>query len=72
MGEDFTFFGKQNAGDDAGFCLMLDTLSDRFSSEFEDVTVQNGQYVRGNGACKITVNAMSGSVMIRKAPSPAQ
>lgn len=57
--------------ENAGFSLTLDALSDKFSSEFEDVTVRNGEFIRGDGACRITVNAMSGDVMIRKAASPA-
>lgn len=53
---------------DAGFSLSMDTMSEAFSSEFEDVTVQNGRYIRGDGSCQIRISAMSGDVTIRKAP----
>ena len=50
---------------DAGFTVKLDTMSGDFESDF-DTTVRNGSYVAGNGRCRIDVDAMSGSVTIRK------
>ena len=51
---------------DAGFSLKLDTMSETFDSEFTDITVRNGGYIRGDGSCQISISAMSGDVMIRK------
>lgn len=50
---------------DSGFTVKLDAMSSDFSSEFS-ATTQNGNYVYGDGACRITVSAMSGEVTIRK------
>ena len=58
--------------EDAGFSLRMDTMSDTFSSEFDDLTVRSNEYIRGDGACRINVSAMSGDVMIRKGSSPAK
>lgn len=57
---------------DAGFSLKLDTMSETFDSEFTDITVRNGEYIRGDGSCRINVSAMSGDVMIRKGTTPAK
>lgn len=54
---------------DAGFTVSMDGLSTDFSSDFE-TTIQNGNYVSGNGSCRITVDAMSGDVILRKAATP--
>ena len=51
--------------EDAGFTVKLDTMSGDFESDF-DTTLRNGSYVSGNGRCRIDVDAMSGSVTIRK------
>ena len=57
---------------DAGFTLQLDTVSEKFSSEFEDIFVRNNMHIRGDGACGIHISAMSGDVMIRKGSTPAK
>ncbi len=51
---------------DAGFSVKTDGLSSDFSSDF-DVTQRNGNYIHGDGACRIEMDAMSGDVTIRKA-----
>lgn len=51
---------------DAGFSLRMDTMNDNFSSEFQ-TELKNGNYVAGNGACRINIDALSGDVTIRKA-----
>lgn len=50
---------------DAGFALALDGMNMDFESEFE-TTLKNGNYVCGDGRCRINVDAMSGDVIIRK------
>jgi len=50
---------------DAGFTLSMDGLSTDFSSDFE-TTVKNGNYVCGDGRCRINLDAFSGDVTIRK------
>lgn len=49
---------------DAGFTLSLDAMSSDFTSDFH-TTMQNGNYVCGDGRCRINVDAMSGDVIIR-------
>lgn len=49
----------------SGFTVQLDAMSSEFSSEFP-TTFQNGNHVCGDGACRISVSAMSGDVTIRK------
>lgn len=49
----------------SGFAVSMDGLSSEFSSDFE-FTIRNGRYVYGDGSCVITVDAMSGDVMIRR------
>ena len=56
---------------DAGFTLSMDALSSDFSSDFE-TTMQNGNYVCGNGHCRINVDCMSGDVAIRMTVAPSQ
>ena len=51
--------------EDAGFTVTMDTVSGEFTSDFT-TTQRNGSYVAGNGRCRIDVDAMSGSVTIRK------
>lgn len=52
----------------AGFSLAMDTMNGDFESEFE-TTMKNGNYVYGDGYCRINVDALSGDVTIRKGPS---
>lgn len=54
----------------AGFTLDLDGISMDFESDFE-TTVKNGNYVCGDGSCRINVSAMSGDVFIRAAEEAA-
>lgn len=50
---------------DAGFTVTMDTMSGHFESDFE-TEQRYDSYVAGNGSCRISVDAMSGDVMIRK------
>ena len=50
----------------AGFTASVEGLSADFSTDFE-TTNRNGNYVCGDGRCRISVDAMSGDVIIRKA-----
>jgi len=50
---------------DAGFTACMDALSSEFSSDFE-TTVRNGDYICGDGSCRIEFNGMSGDLIIRK------
>lgn len=50
---------------DAGFTLAMDAMSSDFESDFE-TTMKNGNYVCGDGRCRINVDALSGDVIIRK------
>lgn len=52
--------------DGAGFTASVEGLSTDFSTDFE-TTNRNGSYVCGDGRCRISVDAMSGDVIIRKA-----
>lgn len=47
-----------------GFTVSMDAMSSDFSSDFE-TTSKNGNYVYGDGSCRINVSAMSGDVIIR-------
>lgn len=51
---------------DAGFTADIDAMSSNFSSDFE-TSYKNGSHVCGDGRCRISVSAMSGDVIIRKA-----
>lgn len=51
-----------------GFIVSMDALSGDFFSDFS-VTQSNGAYVYGDGTCKISIDAMSGDVQIRKSAS---
>ena len=50
--------------ENAGFTIDLDAMSSDFSSDFPTVK-KDGCHVSGDGACKISVNAMSGDVILR-------
>lgn len=49
-----------------GFTVDLDGLSTEFHSEFGYSQNKNGSYIRGDGKCRITMDAMSGDIYIRK------
>lgn len=51
--------------EDCGFTVSVDTGSGGFSSDFA-TTTQNGNYVYGDGSCRINVSGVSGDVTIRK------
>lgn len=51
--------------EDAGFTVSMESMKASFSSEF-DTTTQGNRYVCGNGRCKISVESMSGEVILRK------
>lgn len=50
--------------EECGFTCKMDTMSGDFDSDFS-TTSKNGSYHYGDGACKITISAMSGDVSIR-------
>lgn len=50
--------------EDAGFTLTMDTMTNSFTSDFT-TTSRNGSHVCGDGKCRITVDGMSGDVVIR-------
>lgn len=50
--------------ENAGFTVTLDAMNSKFDSDFT-TTLKNGSYVCGDGACRITMDAMSGDVIIR-------
>lgn len=51
---------------DAGFTAELDTISGKFTSNF-DTVVSGSRYSCGNGACSIEVDGVSGNITINKA-----
>lgn len=51
---------------DAGFTLSMDTLNNHFNSEFETYQ-KNGNYVCGDGHCRINIDALSGDVTLHQA-----
>lgn len=51
--------------EDCGFTCSLSSLSGRFSSDYS-TTSHDGNYIYGDGSCRIDVSAMSGDVTIRK------
>ena len=51
--------------EDAGFTLKLDTLTRKFSSDFE-TRLERERYVCGDGACSIELEGLSGKVRISK------
>lgn len=56
--------------ENCGFTASIDAMSSDFSSDFE-TTKHNGNYVHGDGSCRINVSAMSGDIVIRKAAPSA-
>lgn len=50
----------------AGFTVTMDGLSTDFFSDFGFSQAKDGSCYRGNGACKITMDAMSGDIYIRE------
>lgn len=54
---------------DAGFTLSMSGLHTDFTSDFE-TTLKNGNYVCGDGRCRINLDALSGDVTIRKNETP--
>ena len=52
--------------EDCGFTVSMESLSGQFSSDFQ-TTAKNGNYIYGDGNCRIEVSALSGNVTIRKA-----
>ena len=54
--------------EDCGFTMNMETMSGDFSSDFA-TTLQNNSHRYGDGRCRISVNAMSGDVEIRKNPN---
>lgn len=50
---------------DAGFAVSLDTMSGKFRSDFE-VTQDGSRYLRGDGACRIDMESMSGGVTVNQ------
>lgn len=53
---------------DCGFTVTMDGLSSHFSSDFAYET-RNGNYICGDGRCRISVDGMSSDVYIHKAAS---
>lgn len=51
--------------EDTGFQLRLQAMSSNWVSDFE-TEARNGAYFHGDGKCRITVNAFSGQVILRK------
>ena len=51
--------------EDCGFNASIETVSGRFSSDFA-TTTQNGNYVYGDGACRIEMEGVSGDINIHK------
>ena len=49
----------------AGFTVTMDALSSDFVSDF-GYSQRNGSYYRGDGKCKISMDAMSGDVYLRE------
>lgn len=49
-----------------GFTVTMDGLSTDFTSDFGFSQNRDGSYYRGNGECRITMDAMSGDVYIRE------
>lgn len=51
--------------ENCGFSVSLDTMSGDFTSDFPTVMTA-GNYLHGDGTCRINIYAMSGDVIIRK------
>lgn len=56
--------------EDCGFICDMETLSGHFSSDFP-TDISDGRHIYGNGACQIELDAMSGSIFIRKSETVA-
>lgn len=56
---------------DAGFSLSMDAMSSDFSSDFE-TSMKNGNYVCGDGRCRINVDCLSSDVAIRMTVVPSE
>lgn len=52
--------------EDTGFTVTMDGMNSQFTSDFQ-TTVSNGKYTYGDGRCRISMDAMSGDITIRKA-----
>lgn len=55
---------------EAGFTLSMDTVSGDFTSDFP-TTSRNGSHICGDGKCRISVEGMSGDVVIRMSGTAA-
>ncbi len=56
---------------DCGFQLELDGMSNSFTSDFSTKS-SNGRYTYGDGHCRINVDGMSATVVIRSSGSPSE
>ena len=52
--------------ENCGFTVSIDAMSSDFNSDFP-TNISNGDYVYGDGHCRISFNGMSGDLTIRKA-----
>ncbi len=52
--------------ENAGFTVTMDPMSSDFVSDFSYSQKGKNTYYRGDGACKISMDAMSGDVYVRK------
>ena len=52
--------------EDCGFTVSIEAMSSDFHSDFP-TTMAGGDYVYGDGSCRISFNGMSGDLTIRKA-----
>ena len=52
--------------EECGFAVSIDALSGDFHSDFP-TNIQNGNYIYGDGSCKISFDGMSGDLIIKKA-----
>lgn len=52
--------------EDCGFTVSIEALSSDFRSDFP-TSISNGNYVYGDGHCRISLDGMSGDLTIRKA-----
>lgn len=52
--------------EDTGFSVRMQGIKNQFSADDFEITSQNGVYIHGNGACRIEIDSMSGSVALHK------
>ena len=52
--------------EDTGFSVRMQGIKNTFSADDFEITKQNGVYTHGNGACRIEMDSMSGSVSLHK------